>query len=477
MRKLCGLMAFVGLSLGFVPSSQAAEVTRVASSFDEGNPFDLHLGVGYDFQFKKAAILREWSDGNTNRVARDLLYRQMRHTVTPSLEIGLYRDLAVYVQLPVIVSDQRSWSFDQEADPCVFGDVDPPNEATCVNHNNSTTIRDGIIPRGGFDATDTQNPYDNFGGADSVKIFQGPNRLGIDQLWVGLKYGILNQDRLSHMPKWVLAVEGRFAIGKPMTFSRNITVEDPSGNHAVGRGMHEVGVWTALSRRYRFLEPFFTAYWRQAFAASKTEFRNYGGTQAKINPQSTIGTNFGVEVVPFERAAKKQKVAIQLRGTAELKYNGRGYSEMWELLSDSPALVGTFSPGAAECNRGAVLSYAEANPEDPNYIQGAGQSSGCETFNGITDIQDFARFGLDAALHAHLNKYAQLRIGVNLTSNTRHFITSASRGSDANGNDAVDPGTDEINPVRRDVVDNVGRRYLVDDVIQVMPYFHFLLTF
>ena len=42
----------------------------------------------------------------------------------------------------------------------------------------------------------------------------------------------------------------RFAIGDPMTFTRAIQTQDPSGNHAVGRGMHELGVWTALSRRF-----------------------------------------------------------------------------------------------------------------------------------------------------------------------------------------------------------------------------------
>src|SRR5690606_16789500 len=96
MRKVCGLLPALGLFLGFSLTAQAAEVTRVASSFDEGNPFDLHFGVGYDYEFKKAAILREWSDGQTNHIARDLLYRQQRHTVLPRLEIGLYKDIAVY---------------------------------------------------------------------------------------------------------------------------------------------------------------------------------------------------------------------------------------------------------------------------------------------------------------------------------------------------------------------------------------------
>ncbi|MBC8069869.1 MAG: hypothetical protein IAG13_16140, partial [Deltaproteobacteria bacterium] len=43
--------------------------------------------------------------------------------------------------------------------------------------------------------------------------------------------------------------------------------------------------------------------------------------------------------------------------------------------------------------------------------------------------------------------------------------------------DRVEPNTREVNPVRRDVVDNVGRRYVIDDVVDLYGYARFLLTF
>jgi len=486
MRKVCGLLPALGLFFGISQTASAAETTRVASSFDEGNPFDLHFGVGYDFEFKKAAILREWSDGQTNWIARDLLYRQQRHTVMPSLEIGLYKDIAIYANLPIVVSDARNYAFDQEADPCVYSDqVNATNPvATCVNRLNSTSIRDGIIPRDGFDATNGSDPYGSFAGSET-DIFRGPVRRGFDQIHVGLKIGILNQQRLSHMPHWVLGLEGRFAVGKPMTFSRDIINNDPSGNNRVGRGIHELGVWTALSHRYRFLDPFFTAYWYQGVRAGNTEFRNLSafGAQTKVNPQSMVGVSFGTEIVPFERKAKSQKFALELRGLAMLRYGGRGYSEAWELLSDSPALVGTNDPATGQCSQSQitqVVQYAKSNPEDSEYISNSG-ATGCVRFNGITDIQDFATFGFRGGINANLSKTATLQLGVNATTDTRHFITSASRGDAdavAGGDpERVDPGTAEVNPVRRDVIDNVGRRYMVDDVWSITGYFRFLLTF
>jgi hypothetical protein len=489
MRKLCGLLPLLGLYFGLGATAQAAEITRVASSFDKDNKFDLHFGVGYDFNFKKAALLREWSDANNpqSQVVRDLLYQQMRHVVTPSLEIGLYKDLAVYANIPIVALDTRTYSFDQGASDCVYDDGmrNPDNPATCVDQssggraNNSTTIRDGILPQGGFDATKPDQPYGNFNGTDNQTIFKGANRQGVDQVNVGLKYAVLNQDRLSHMPKWVIGLEGRFAVGKPMTFSRDITTSDPKGNHTVGRGMHELGVWTALSRRYRFLDPFFNAWWYAAMPSGNSQFKNLGGAQDRVNPQSQVGVTFGTEIVPFERKAKGQKVSIQLRGLAMLKFNGRGYSEGWELFADSPALVGNNKPGTDKCTAADIRDINDAakqDPTNPNYIPAG---SGCSKFNGITNIQDFATFGLNLGLNFQLNKYAVLMLGVNGSTDTRHWISAAGRGKASLGGDPnlVEPNTNEVNPVRRDVIDNVGRRYAVGDVTNVTGYFRFLLTF
>ncbi len=497
MRKLLSLLSLASVGLVALPgvTAQAAEVTRVASSFEEDNRFDLHFGVAYTFNYKQAAILREWNDGtpadDQNRLVKDLIYRQQRHTITPDLEIGLWHDLAVYFALPIVLADTRSYGFDQRADDCVFGDgVPPAPQATCVNKNNSTTLRDEIIPRDGIDAT-ANSPFAEFTGADTEAIFKGPVRRGLDQLHVGLKYGILNQNKRSHMPNWVIGAEGRFAVGKAMRFSRDIVASDPEGNTRVGRRIHELGFWTSLSRRYRFLDPYFTAFWRQSIRANGSIFQNFSeaGAQTSVQPQSTAGITVGTEIVPWERKAKDLKVAIQLQGSATLHYGGRGYSEIWELLADSPALVGSYDPttqrldangnptNPAFCNREAALDFARANPGDPGYLQAGGAS--CQKFEGITDIQDYGTFGFNGGLNFHLGKYTRLMLGATFQTDTRHFVTFAGRGDADGGADPerVEPGTTEVNPLRRDVVDNVGRRYMVDDVFDVYGYLKLMLTF
>jgi hypothetical protein len=481
MRKLSCLLTVLGAFAGLSPTAQAAEATRVASSFEDDDVFDLHFGVAYNYEFKRAAILREWNTGangdNQTQLVKDLIYRQQRHTITPTLEIGVWHDLALYVSLPVILSDQRDYSFDKRADDCVFGDQ--PN-ATCVNKDNSTTIRDQIIPRDGFDATNTGAAFRQFTGPGTDLIFKAPNRRGLDQFHVGLKYGILNQDKRSHMPNWVVGAEGRFAVGKAMTFRRDVAVSVPDGNSRVGRRIHELGFWTALSRRYRFLDPFFVAYWRQSVRASGSKFQDFSGegAQGDINPQSQAGMTFGGEIVPWERKSKDLKVAILVSGSADLHYGGRAYSEVWELLADSPSLAGSFDPTqAGSCNRDNAIAFADDNPGDPGYLAAGGPS--CQRFEGVTELQDYGTFGFRTGLSMHLGKYARLQLGVNMSTDTRHFVTSAGRGDASGGadNERVEAGTTEVNPVRRDVVDNVGRRYVVDDVLSAMGYLNFMLTF
>lgn len=485
-------MTAFGLVMGLSQVASAAEVTRVASSFDEelnGNRFDLHFGVSYGFDFKKGAILREWApDGQGNKLARDLIYREFRHTVTPSLEIGLWHDLAVYVNLPVVVSDNRNYEFDKElGDDCVFPTVGAESgSATCVNKTNSTSIRDGILPRNGFDARDSGDPYGQFDDPETDMIFRGPTRRGLDQIHVGLKIGILSQERRSHLPNWVIGLEGRFAIAPGMTMSRAIQVDDPSGNHRVGRGVHELGAWTSLSRRYRFLEPFFGAHWRYAMRANRSQFTDFGGAMNNTNPQSETGAYFGAEIVPWEKPEAKKKFSIILNGSALLRYGGRAYSEVWEILADSPAMVGDYSPGVGgNCNYQAVnAAIVRGNSSDPDSYLAAAQDAGgadCASFNGVTNVQDYGIFGLTAALNFHMGPYARLNFGVDMKTQTRHFLTTASRGDgnrDPNGDpEVVEADSIEVNPARRDVVDTVGRRYAIDDVLMLTGFANFIVTF
>src|SRR5262249_50742806 len=175
-------------------SATAVEGTEIASAFDDDNPWDIFFRVDYQFDVRRSAIKRELSGSTTAGqvpdtvpVVRDLVMNQTPHVVTPSIQIGVFKDLQLSFALPITVSLQREYEFDQRADPCIFPGGSGP--ATCVNRQNSSTLLDNILPNGvdgklGYDA---QDPVTNFA-LDSTTVFRSVGRSGLDTLNIGLTW-------------------------------------------------------------------------------------------------------------------------------------------------------------------------------------------------------------------------------------------------------------------------------------------------
>src|SRR5262245_54002326 len=125
-------------------AASANEWSDIASAFDDVNPYHVFLGVDYTFSARRAAIKRELS-GATNTgaapdtipIVKDLVFAEDRHVVTPHLELGIFRDVQLGVALPIVVSMNRTYEFDQ-GEPCVFPGMGP--QPTCVDRTNSTTM-------------------------------------------------------------------------------------------------------------------------------------------------------------------------------------------------------------------------------------------------------------------------------------------------------------------------------------------------
>src|SRR5689334_13468155 len=94
-RSLTLVVALVVGGGAFGAPALAAEVTRVLSAAEPGNPIDINLGLDYRYEGKSAAIKRELqsslSPGRTE-IVKDLLYAQTRHLLDIHADIGVYRD-------------------------------------------------------------------------------------------------------------------------------------------------------------------------------------------------------------------------------------------------------------------------------------------------------------------------------------------------------------------------------------------------
>ena len=127
---------------------------------------------------------------------------------------------------------------------------------------------------------------------------------------------------------------------------------------------------------------------------------------------------------------------------------GRGYSEAWELFAGSPAL-------ACDVARNPACDAAQTQ----NAYQGRPHS-------GVTVIESYATLGIELAIDARLTRYFRLRAGVAYARDQSHLITGDDVGTPTQPGGRVSAPA-EYNPAYRPVIDQVGRRYLVDNVDQL----------
>jgi hypothetical protein len=470
-HALASTLLSIPLIARFAAPVHAAEGTELASAMDEDDPFDIFITVDYAFEAKRAAIKREFAglpgssvDGPMP-IVKDLLYYEDRHTITPRVQIGLFHDLELNLALPIVVSDSRHYDFDQREPNCDFSGED----ANCIDETNSSTFRDGILGTGtngniGYDAND---PGTNFA-PGSTRVFNGVNRAGLDQIHLGVAWAPLNQERDDTKPTWAVAGELRLAIGAPMKFDRL----NPGAEDSVGRGFNEVRLSTSLSKRTPWAEPFVTFFWQAPLptdgssppttpkGSADTQFWNVGFGQDSVLPQQSAGTTFGFNGIPWQNPRQKQFLMIEVRGNVAAHFEGRGYSEMWEI----------FAYGGDVANDASAPLRVDRDPTSPD--------DAAISHPGVTTIENYLTFGGRLGVRGQMGDRAKFNASFELDYDQAHRVSwtdagqelpqcsgASQAGCEVGNDNVVTPGTKEVNPLFTRVIDLPGRRYVVDESV------------
>jgi len=434
----------------------AAEATRVVSAFDDDNRFDFNLSLSFLHEAKSAFIKRESTVTLTNaagdsvtrnQLVRDLRYKQTRNVLGLRADFGVLRDVGFHIEAPIVLTDDRELDFDQSlGGNCTYpGQVPIP---ACVNSQNSTALRDGILPgymQGSYGLDAGHNrPYSS----PSQTVFSGPTRSGIEYLGLGLDWAIFNQARDDTKPTFKVGFDARLDVGKDMRFDPL----NPAGNTAVGLGYHQL-IWsTTVSKRFRYFDPFFGAWYMLPVRSNGSPFQKYPvGGQTAVEPQQAAGVQMGFEQIAYERPNVQQRVTVEFRGYMQEHFYGRSHSEMWEALSGSP-----------QCATDVTKCRADPSMAGANYgIDFDGNTP--SPHPGVTETEAYASFGGNAGVNIQVGRYIRFRGIVGLTIDTPHFITFANAGVDKDGSGAVElTNPNEKNPTYREIIDNPGRRFRVE---------------
>jgi hypothetical protein len=445
---LRGRLVFISI----VAASRVAAAgpdSEVPSSFDEGHGLGAHFTLDYDFSYRHSVIERETIDPNAmpgvdpTQLRREFIYSSQRHTIVPKLELGLFHDVWIYGALPYVVTDSRQLEFDQQKTPCVFTGAEP----ACVNRTNSSTIADGILPQTGYDAHD---PTVGFTDPSQALIFRGPDRSGLDQLWLGLGWAPMNQRRDDTKPTWKLGVELRLPVGKVAKLNRT----DPNSETGVGQGTDEIRLWTSFSRKRGWAEPYIDLWWQAPIGYTKdSPFNDVGFGARRTDKQQEAAVHFGFEAIAVDNQVDHERFSLDFSGLLRAKFEGRAYSEMWE-----------------------VFAYAgDAAGGGPLVLDSDPTTAGVQAMShpGVTNVENYMELGARIDARAEIGPRVHIGAFGAFSGETQHIISFTDAGVDlptcksgasppgceTDSNEVVNPGTAEVNPLHVPLIDLVGHRY------------------
>lgn len=464
LRWIVGVLAFSGVSAEARADEpvaareprmmgETAEVTSVVDAFDGQDPFDLNLVLGFQQSWKNAKIRRETQlqQANSNLATGGFIpatenvasYSSTMSTLLVGADVGVYHDVALIFRLPIILSWAQS-----------LGDLD------------------------GSSNVQSQRLQDPMGGQLFTIPFSSPTRSGIDWFSIGADWAIYNQQRDDTKPTWVIGIEGRIPVGTPLHACNaqapngQPQCPDPSNPTAnrdpgISRGMYSLIGKSIWSRRFGYVEPY-AGFWVQAdFPTGDSDF-------GKWNPDSNLSRTppllgsfaLGLEAVPYEHREQFQRLSTDFRFRGTYHSPGRDYTELFDALGSSQA----------------------SSLRQPNYASytsgpgGAGSvvdtSSEQVYFSGVTETQAFGSFTFGTSATWQAGEYIKFRLGADFTYVQSHLITASDTcnpnfggSSAAMAGPCVNQLTGSVNgvpnPDHRDIIDNPGHRFSVDDTTVV----------
>ena len=388
----------------------AAELTDVIDAADGDDPFDITATLSYKRTGKDALIKREnkynKADNALTERIKEVNYKRVTHELIPQLRLGLWRDLELFIEAPITLTDTQD-----------IGLADGLKQSTLSP--NLVNINDSQLT---------------------------PTRAGFGDMLFKFRFAPISHERDESRGEWVLELGYRAPTGEVRAYN----------NEGVGRGVHELVLGTAFSRRYGRVEPYATFSLALPLAGSfDSAFKQYKGAQDYILPGARSDFRFGIEFIPYEAPKQGSKFFINVEIGLGYQASGRDYSEMFD------ALARTANVCNANVNDCAVYN--------PDALDNNGRP---ENFDGITTVQGFNKVRGQLGLGFYATEHFKLTAYFGVAHNTSHFISGAILGKDTNAAErgiqrpAENPQQKaEHNPVYVEAIDELGNRLYVEQTL------------
>ena len=452
---------------------EPGEVTDVIDAFDDdnGDPFDFSLRLDFQYLAKQARIVRETAafapglttGGFTSKLLNVANYRENTSRLAPRADFGIYKDLALYFRVPIILSNTRKLEAIDNG-PSSLATLGAPGEQLFT------------LP------------------------FEAPARSGVEHLAIGLDYSIFNQARDRTKPTWVFGVETRIALGEPMhacskgrdpqcTHPGDVNQNgrydsdvqgadgtelesvqsDDARSPGVTRGTVGLELHSYMSKRIKYVEPYggFRALFE--FAMGNSDFGATNLEGALVNHPPLVGTVFvGMMVHPWEDRESYNRLTLDAGFQGEYHSEGRDYSELFDVIGSSAAPSLRNPNWSRFSGAGCVDGVASCVDQTSEKVYNT----------GLTVVEPFGSYRVHGSITWRAHKFVKFSTGLGLRFDQAHGITHDQPcnpdfrddiGAGGPCNADLGGGTVQANgipnPAYRRTINSVGRRFYVDKSI------------
>jgi hypothetical protein len=397
-----------------------AQVVDVVDAFGDRGGVDVHFTLGYQQSSRHATVQRESQPGATSAVAPGgvvssdvAAYSESISRLNVRSELGLYKDLALVVQVPVVLSLSRS-----------------------------------LAPTGSALSADPGLLQGAPGQALFVLPFNSPNRSGVEYLGVGIDWGIFNQFRNPDQPNVLVGVEARFSVSEPMhacgrsgggvacAYPSDINrdgngmqfpFEPEPGSTAplegrfsgtrkagVGRGTTGFRLHAATSRRYQHVEPYAAFEILYEVENEDSDFPAGKFWNAGLPVRGALSV--GAELMPWEVVEQFQRFSLDVRLKGTITTSGVDYSELFDALGSS----------AAASLRAPNFAAYKDNPDAatsadfPSVVDGTSERV---FVTGLTQVETHAAGQISLTASWQAGRYVQFDVGGALGFTQAHLLT------------------------------------------------------
>jgi hypothetical protein len=230
------------LSLGLYTAlataySMAAEITEVLDAFEKNKPIDVRGSLEFTLDRQSAQITREYVDNGVRKDVRELDYTGSKTGFNLRIDLGVFRDLALFVVIPIHRGSSNGYEFAQ----------DVGEDSIDVSSENSSLLNQDALELSSMEATEEQ-----------VRLIPQPpltqKRGGFGDLQLGMRWGALSNEE----DPYTAALAFQFMYTAPTGARINPSDgEESVSSGGISPSVHDLAFSIAMSRKLNnYVDPF-----------------------------------------------------------------------------------------------------------------------------------------------------------------------------------------------------------------------------